>query len=161
MIDEVDPFMMILAVAGIGIMPFILIMATSFIKIAIVLSLIRNALGVQQIPPNLVLYGLATILTFYIMAPVGTASFETFLALDLESASVSEILDGVSLAAKPFREFLTVHASETEISHFRQAVFRTEARILGIAAVDTKTSSANRKPCTSGETNDGIRHQDR
>ena len=50
--------------------PSILIMMTSFTRIVIVLSLIRNALGTQQLPPNPVLVGLALFLTFFVMAPV-------------------------------------------------------------------------------------------
>ena len=121
MTDQIDPFLMILGVFALGLVPFLLIMATSFVKIAIVLSLIRNALGVQQIPPNLVLYGMATILTFYIMAPVITAGFHVFQELDLEGASIGEILNGASLAVEPFREFLKKHASQAEIAFFMQA----------------------------------------
>ena len=118
MADLPDPFILILVVALFGIMPFLIIMATSFVKIAVVLSLIRNALGVQQVPPNMVLYGLSAILTLYIMAPVLAAGFEIFQQLDLDEASVSEILDGLSLAADPFRQFLKQHASSTEIAFF-------------------------------------------
>lgn len=52
--------------------PSILIMMTSFTRIVIILSFLRNALGTQQMPPNQVLIGLALFLTFFIMAPVGT-----------------------------------------------------------------------------------------
>ncbi|AFK86802.1 MULTISPECIES: flagellar type III secretion system pore protein FliP [Thermoanaerobacterium] len=51
--------------------PSILIMMTSFTRIIVVLSFLRNALGLQQMPPNQVLIGLALFLTFFIMAPVG------------------------------------------------------------------------------------------
>ena len=66
-----DTFNLIIGLALVGLVPFIVVMATSFVKIAVVFSLLRNALGVQQIPPNMALYGLAVILTLYIMAPVG------------------------------------------------------------------------------------------
>ena len=46
-------------------------MMTSFTRIIIVLSFIRNALGMQQTPPNQVIIGLALFLTFFIMSPVG------------------------------------------------------------------------------------------
>jgi len=51
--------------------PSILIMMTSFTRIVIVLSFLRNALGLQQMPPNQVLIGLALFLTLFIMAPIG------------------------------------------------------------------------------------------
>ncbi len=121
MADLPDPFLLLLLVALVGIMPFIVIMATSFVKIAIVLSLIRNALGVQQIPPNMVLYGLATVLTAYIMAPVALAGFTALETLDYTESSVSEILAGLSIAGEPFREFLKQHADQREIAFFVKA----------------------------------------
>ena len=54
-------------------LPSLLLMMTSFVRIIIVLSLLRQALGTQQTPPNTVLVGLALFLTFFIMSPV----FET------------------------------------------------------------------------------------
>ena len=47
-------------------------MVTSFTKMVVVLSLLRNALGLQQVPPNVVLNGLALVLSIYVMYPVGT-----------------------------------------------------------------------------------------
>ena len=66
---------LIVSLALLALLPFIAMMATSFVKLAVVFSLLRNALGVQQIPPNMALYGLAIILSIFIMAPVG---FETY-----------------------------------------------------------------------------------
>ncbi len=53
----------------IGIAPFVLVMTTSFVRIAVVLSLVRSAIGASSLPPNAVLTGLALILTFAIMTP--------------------------------------------------------------------------------------------
>lgn len=54
----------------VGLLPSILIMMTSFTRIVIVLSLLRNALGLQQTPPNTVLIGIALFLSLFIMQPV-------------------------------------------------------------------------------------------
>lgn len=62
----------LLLLSVLALAPSILIMMTSFTRIIIVLSFIRNALGTQQMPPNQVLIGLALFLTFFIMAPVGS-----------------------------------------------------------------------------------------
>ena len=58
-------------IAFLGVLPFLLIAVTSFIKFAVVISLLRNALGIQQIPPNIVIYSLAVVMTGYVMLPVG------------------------------------------------------------------------------------------
>src|SRR5262245_10025457 len=65
------PVAMMVALAGLSLAPFIGVMVTSFVKISVVLSMVRRALGLQQIPPNQVITGLAMILTVYIMMPVG------------------------------------------------------------------------------------------
>ncbi len=75
MIQLPDELNLIVSLALLALIPFIAMMATSFVKLAVVFSLLRNALGVQQIPPNMALYGLAIILSIFIMAPVG---FETY-----------------------------------------------------------------------------------
>ena len=68
--NSLDPVTLIVVLALAALLPTLAIMTTSFLKIGVVLSLLRNALGVQQVPPNMALYGLAVILTAYVMAPV-------------------------------------------------------------------------------------------
>jgi len=57
-----------------GILPFLLIALTAFIKFAVVISLLRNALGIQQIPPNIVIYSIALVMTAYVMLPTAIQS---------------------------------------------------------------------------------------
>lgn len=61
--------------AGLSLLPFAVMLLTSFMKIVIVLSLLRNALGVQNTPPNQVLNGIALLLTIYVMFPTGLAMY--------------------------------------------------------------------------------------
>jgi type III secretion protein R len=95
-------------------------MATSFVKISIILSLIRNALGVQQIPPNMVLHGISLILTLYVMAPVIEAAWSSLAALDLDTASVEDMFGAAGAATDPFVAFLQRHASPTQVAFFVQ-----------------------------------------
>src|SRR5690606_22675692 len=84
--------------------PSILIMMTSFTRVVIVLSFVRNALATQQIPPNQVLIGLALFMTFFIMAPtwqtINEQALQPYLAgqLDAETA--------LAQAMVPIREFM-------------------------------------------------------
>ena len=66
----INPLYLIAGLALLGLAPFLLMMVTSYVKIVVVTSLVRNALGVQQVPPAMVMNGLAIILTVFIMAPV-------------------------------------------------------------------------------------------
>jgi type III secretion protein R len=101
-----DPVTLIAVLGALALVPFVAIMVTSFVKLSIVLSLIRQALGVQQIPPNSALYGLAIILTVYIMAPVGTGIYDQLKDRDLSLSKPEVLLREIDDAAGPFREFL-------------------------------------------------------
>ena len=56
-----DPPTLILVLGGLGMLPFLIVMGTCFVKLVVVLALVRNALGIQSIPPNIALHGLALV----------------------------------------------------------------------------------------------------
>ena len=107
------PLVLMIALAALGLAPFVLLMVTSFVKISVVLSIVRSALGTQQIPPTQVITGLAIILTVYIMAPVGSnmyraANPESFKSADglLSPKTVDQLKEAAQLAKEPLRDFL-------------------------------------------------------
>lgn len=109
----------ILLLGFLGVAPFILISTTSFVKLAVVFSLIRNALGVQQIPPNMVIYGLALIITFYIMLPVGIEILEIVNAnITAGNATSSYFI----AALEPLSTFLERHADERHVEFFKENI---------------------------------------
>jgi type III secretion protein R len=118
-----DPLSVILILVSLSLLPFLAIMITSFIKIVVVLGLVRNALGIQQIPPNTVINGLALILTIYIMAPVAQ---DTFVALEesgvsemsFSQMSVGGLREVFASAREPIRNFLVRHSSAHERTFF-------------------------------------------
>ena len=65
-----DPIAIVLFLVSLSLAPFIILMITSYVKLVIVMNLIRQAMGLQQIPPNMIINGLAIILSLYIMAPI-------------------------------------------------------------------------------------------
>ena len=71
-----NPVVLIIVLGVLALAPFALIMLTSFVKISVVLSILRNALGTQQVPPNQVITGIALILTIFIMAPVAEKMYQ-------------------------------------------------------------------------------------
>ena len=103
-----DPVWLIFLGVGLGIVPIFLMMATSYVKIVVVLLLVRNALGVQQIPPQMVINGLAMVLTVFIMAPVG---YDTMALLEKETAG-REAIDPTEVFAVAEKHFLTVNTDE-------------------------------------------------
>ncbi|WP_018692215.1 type III secretion system export apparatus subunit SctR [Algicola sagamiensis] len=113
-----DPFYLILALSLMALVPFLAVMLTSFVKIVVVLSLLRNALGVQQIPPNMALHGLAIILSIYIMAPVGYAIADIVTANPVQWDDPAALKEILIQAAEPLREFLSKYSSEEERQFF-------------------------------------------
>ena len=135
---QTDPFSLIVLLVGLSLLPFVAMVATSYLKIVVVMSLIRNALGIQSIPPNMVLNALAMILTFYIMAPMVGESWNIAreglangpaTAVSPRPAGVAPSggqagaerwfeTDAVAKAAEPFREFLSKHTTDRERAFF-------------------------------------------
>ena len=120
-----DPFYLIIVLALLSLAPFVAVMVTSFIKLVVVFSLIRNALGIQQIPPNMVINGLAIILSVYIMAPVGQQVMTRLQDVHFEQNNLSSIREVLESAKGPLQGFLEKHCSERE----RQFFFKTAKKL--------------------------------
>ena len=117
-LSSFTPSSALLTVVLLALAPFAAVMLTSFTKIVVVLSLLRNALGVQQVPPNLVLNGLAMILTIYVMYPVGGDMTDIVVEADIDIESSEDLLAIVDVAKEPLRQFLVEHSDELERSFF-------------------------------------------
>ncbi|WEG19090.1 flagellar type III secretion system pore protein FliP [Alkalihalophilus pseudofirmus] len=96
--------------------PGILILMTSFTRIVIVLSFVRQGLATQSMPPNQVLIGLALFLTFFIMAPIFAEVNEQALTPFLEGALTQE--EALEQAAVPMKEFMAKHTREKDLALF-------------------------------------------
>lgn len=119
-----DPFVLVVLFGGLALVPFLVVMVTAFAKIIIVFMLLRNALGIQQIPPNLVLYGVTIILTLYISMPVIS---EIWAALDdpaLTFDSPQQWVEAVERGKEPFRQYLLRYTNETDRIFFLNATER-------------------------------------
>lgn len=119
--NNFDPITLALVLGLMALLPTLVVVTTSFLKIAIVMSLIRNALGVQQIPPNLALYGMALILSAYIMAPVGNRIYEATIQQPQTMKSVEALMTGIRTGADPLREFMVRHSRDEQREYFVQA----------------------------------------
>ncbi len=96
--------------------PAIVIMATSFTRIIIVFSFLKQAMGTGQMPPTQVLSALAIFMTFIIMMPVGTRINDEALQPYLDEQI--SLREAVTKAEVPFREFLFKHTREKDLSVF-------------------------------------------
>lgn len=107
------PVIAIIGLTLLSLLPAILLTCTSFTKILVVLGLTRNALGLQQTPPNQVLAGLALFLSLFIMAPVlsaiNDAGLQPYLAGDLTASQAFDV------GIEPLRDFMLDQTGDDEL----------------------------------------------
>lgn len=115
---QIDPLYLIATTAVLGLLPFLIMMTTSYVKIIVVLNLVRNALGVQQIPPTIVINGLALALSIFIMAPVALDTADLAKQIPAPKSGITEIMDAVDKLSPPIRQFLTKNTSESATNMF-------------------------------------------
>lgn len=113
-----DPATLLVIVGALSMLPFLVVMGTCFVKLVVVFALVRNALGIQSIPPNMALHGLALVLTLYIMMPVGIESYENLAGQEFTLESPASLEAAASVAVVPYRKFLARHASERQLDFF-------------------------------------------
>jgi flagellar biosynthetic protein FliP len=108
------PIMVLIGLTALSLVPAILLTCTSFTKILVVLGLTRNALGLQQTPPNQVLAGLALFLSLFIMAPVlsqmNDEGVQPYLNGDKQQSQAWE--DGI----EPLRAFMVEQTGDEELA---------------------------------------------
>jgi type III secretion protein R len=130
-----DPLGIILFAGLMALVPVAAVLVTSYSKLVIVFFLLRQALGLQQVPPGLVLNSLALLLSVYIMLPAFTALGESIERYQpQEKMTVKESLEKIVAPVKePLRDFLKKHTSPKEVQYFVAAAERINTKA-GIAA---------------------------
>lgn len=112
-----QPISLVLGLALLSMLPFAILALTSFVKITVVLGILRSALGTQQLPPTMVLTGLALILSAYVMAPTAKQAWEAATDESLNDAPLMEILHA---ASEPLTDFLLSHADPDDLGLFME-----------------------------------------
>lgn len=115
-----DPIGLAVVLALLALLPTVVVVSTCFLKITVVLTLLRNAMGVQQIPPNVALYGLALILSAYVMAPVGHQMARAVAETPAAAKDVGSLVRAVVRGAQPLRGFLDRNATPAQRDFFLQ-----------------------------------------
>ena len=123
----------LVVLAGLSLMPFAIMLLTSFTKIVVVLSLLRNALGVQQTPPNQVLNGLALLVSIYVMFPTGLKMYTAAESV-INRSPPKEMFSGeaamyvvsvLDAAKEPLRDFLKKNTAVAHTKSFYGLGYRT------------------------------------
>ncbi|MEM1380794.1 MAG: flagellar type III secretion system pore protein FliP [Pseudomonadota bacterium] len=111
-----------LAITVLSLAPGILVMTTSFIRVVVVFSLLRSAIGLQQAPPNVVLISLALFLTGFIMAPTFEQSWQQGISPLIEDQV--DTATGLRRAATPLQEFMAAQTEAEDLLFFQSLAER-------------------------------------
>ncbi len=106
----------LLLMTALTLLPSLVLAATSFTRIVIVLAILRQAIGMPQTPPNQVLIGIALFLSFFIMSPVLTEVYDR--GVEPYMAGAIELEEAAAAAQEPLREFMTGQVRETDLAMF-------------------------------------------
>jgi type III secretion protein R len=109
---------------GLGLLAFVVVTTTAFMKISVVLFLVRNALGAQQVPPTIVIYGAALILTVFISAPVIEQISQRLNDPQLQYRSFDDFKTAFIRGQEPLRDHLNRFTSTQERQFFLSATER-------------------------------------
>lgn len=129
------PLVLILAMAALSLIPFALLMVTSFVRISVVLSILRSAIGTPSVPPTQVLTGLALILTLAVMAPTGERIYAA-VAPTLGMAAGADLASGETVAAlqtavdrgkEPLRDFILKQTARGDRASFYALALKMRA----------------------------------
>ncbi len=107
---------LLVALTVLAIAPSILLLATSFTRIVVVLSLLRSAIGIPNLPPNQVVIGLSLFLTLFVMAPVWTRLNDQALQPYLHNEITQD--QAIELGYEPVRQFMLTQTREKDLEVF-------------------------------------------
>lgn len=135
-----NTFAMLMLVAGMAFLPIIAVTVTAFAKIAIVVFVVRNALGIQQLPPNIIVYGLALILSVYIAMPVLDDAWRSVADAHLAFKSLSDWEEAGRRAMTPLQGFLRRFTDEKQLAFFMQSTTKIWGAERALNISDTSLS---------------------
>lgn len=124
--NDEQSLQIIMILTAITLVPTMLIMLTGFTRIVIILSIVRNAIGLQNMPPNTVIIGLAIFITYFVMSPVLTqindVAYQPYINNEIEFSEFS------GKAMEPIRDFMLKETYASDLEFFE-----------GIAKIDKAT----------------------
>ena len=118
-------FSLVVLAVVIGFAPAALVLMTAFIKISVVFFILRNAIGIQQTPGNMVLSSIAAVLAIYISAPVLTETYSILREPTLTYQSIGDWEEAFRRGSVPVQQFLLRNTTEVERTFFASAAQKT------------------------------------
>lgn len=119
-----NPLTFALFFAAVSLIPLLMITCTCFLKIAMVLILTRNAMGVQQVPPNMAIYGIALAATLFIMAPVMSQTASRASSTPVDAKTIETFTDTTMHIIEPFKQFMHKNIDPDILIHLQENALR-------------------------------------
>lgn len=122
--EDMQLYQNLAALTAVSMLPVLAVIASSFTKISVVLLIVRNAIGIQQTPPNLLIFVVALVLTAFIMNPVMYATWNQYLTHNALFLSSSTFFTGFTYVSEPLVGFMKKYADPEVRSFFIEAARR-------------------------------------
>lgn len=123
LIKDMNPVIQLLIVmSAFSLLPFIFTCMTSFLRFSVVFALLKTALGTQQVPPSIVLIGLAMVLTFYTMAPTFEAMYK---AGEAPYKKNGDMVLALQKGSEPLKEFMMKQTRQEDLAFFLEKTRKT------------------------------------
>ncbi len=115
-IKDINPVIQMLIVMTLfSLLPFVFCCMTSFLRFVVVFSMLKTAMGTQQVPPSIVIIGLSIILTFFTM---GSTFQKMYDMGNVPYQKNHNIIEAVSEGSKPLKEFMMKQTRESDLAFF-------------------------------------------
>ncbi|KGD80067.1 type III secretion protein R [Pantoea sp. PNA 14-12] len=118
--EQFDPMTFALFLGALSLIPILMIVCTCFLKISMVLLITRNAIGVQQVPPNMALYGIALAATLFVMAPVFNQMQQQFSQAPADFSNVDNLRTSITNGVTPLQKFMTHNTDPDILIHLQE-----------------------------------------
>lgn len=126
--ESINPIGLVVTIASLSLLPLVAVTATSFLKFSAVLLILRNAIGVQQVPSNMVLYGIAMVMSLLVMGPVLTDAGARFAPNGQMPDTGTEVLESINAAVPPFKKFMLANTNPDYLLSFHQTAERFQEK---------------------------------
>lgn len=113
-LQNMNPMSLVIILGAMSLLPLLLIVTTSLLKISMVLLITRNAIGIQQAPPTIALYAIALVATLFVMAPVGQQMREALADHPFSTTNADQLGQSLRAAAEPLQRFMA-HNSDPDV----------------------------------------------
>jgi len=119
-ISSFNPLALAILLGAISLIPLLLMITTCFLKISMVMMLTRNAIGVQQVPPNMALYGIALAATLFVMAPVMDDMQTRFKEKPVDTSSAERLENSLNYGIQPLTAFMSRNTDPDVFTHLTE-----------------------------------------